>query len=636
MTPPSDPAATVHAELNAQGHLAWSAGPGTPLSVQRRLFLLTMSTALLVASNPGVLPIERLRLPLGLLGLLFWVFAACRTGPWRKRLEWLAGGVYGASVMCWVYYITPPSLGWIFAGWGLYTVLAGWLLRRLLHHIGLPLAAALAWTAIEALRTLLPTPIGLSWVRMGHLYAEWPALRGAAAYVGVDGLTFLSVALAGLGAIALLRSTFLLNVTGRQRRVRAQLLGASTPVQLMWGAALLGLTWWLGQGRAAFAQGFEPGPRVVLVQPGFPQERKKELYAGESMQSLFDEQLALSLRGVAAEQAAGNKVDLVAWGETMLAVSAVGSGLRDLDYAAWRALDWPTWTLPEDSIRSFYDSGLEFEEYMVRRWFAGQRYAPERPETRAIYSGAGQELAGTHFLSGLAFFDRVEGSNNVRRANGLALWNADAERLGESWKWHLVPGAESIWGLEVYGWARAWAGALMPYMPDFQPETRYRTLPLPKPDGGVWQIGGAVCFDNGFDDVFLGNAAAGADFTLIVSNEAWYRESVEFDQMVAMTQMWAVESGRAIVRVANSGISGLWDASGAEVARLVVEGKDRAVRGTLALTVPVPPEGGVPETWFLAIGIWIRWASLVLPFLLLLVFELFGGHREVGARSMTA
>ncbi len=206
----------------------WSAAPGADLGARRRFVLLAASSLSLWAASPGVLGFPRLALPLGVLGLTLWALAACRTGPWRKTLEASAGFAYGAPMMAWVGYVTPPSVVWIGVGWGLYYLFAGVLLRRLLHNLGLPLACALAYTAGEGLRTLLPTPFGISWVRMGHLFADWPSLRGAAAWIGVDGLGFLAAALGGLVAIVLLRSPLIYKESGVETRLRAANLGLAT------------------------------------------------------------------------------------------------------------------------------------------------------------------------------------------------------------------------------------------------------------------------------------------------------------------------------------------------------------------------------------------------------------------------
>lgn len=603
---------------------AWSAGPGAGLSARRRALLLVASTAALTLASPGMLPWPRLALPLGILGLAAWSLAACRTGPHRKLIEWCAGFAYGAQLMAWVGYVTPPSVVWIGFGWGLYYILAGVLLRRLLHHVGLPLSTALAYTAGEALRTLLPTPIGISWVRMGHLFADWPALRGSAAWVGVDGLGFLAAALGGLVAILLLRSRLIFKESGAKTRIRARKLGLGSRWQLAWVLGLVAVFWLLGRGGANYAAGFEAGPRLLLVQPGFTQERKRELNQGISFEELVDRQLALTLEGLAAEAEAGRKVDLVVWGETMMPLELLGDELKSA-LEAGRPLSWPSWDSRVEDPEAFETLSQKNEAFLLGSLRRGRFFAPGGAAAQEFFEDHGREdlgrLGDVALAAGALIYD-ADSRGIVRRSNGLTLWDAEGRRSGAAWKRHLVPGAESIWGLETKAWARAWAGMLMPYVPDMRAAATTGVLAL---EG--WRFGGAVCFDNGFEDVFLEAARDGAvDFNLVASNEAWYEESVEFDQMIAMTRLWAVESGRAIVRATNSGISGGWDASGAELARLVVEGQDRAVSGTLALEVPVP--GGAPVPPFATLSPWAKWISLLAPFLIMALFNLFGGKRE--------
>lgn len=603
---------------------AWSAGPGAGLSARSRALLLAISSGALTLASPGVLPWPRLALPFGVLGLAAWALAACRTGPRRKLLEWCAGFAYGAQLMSWVGYVTPPSVVWIGVGWGLYYLLAGVILRRLLHHVGLPLAAALAYTAGEGLRTLLPTPIGISWVRVGHLFADWPALRGAAAWVGVDGLGFLLAALGGLVAILLLRSRLFFNGSDAKTRLRARKLGLATPWQVAWVLGLTALLWGLGQGRADYAAGFEPGPRLLLVQPGFTQERKRELNQGTSFEELVDHQLALTLTGLAGEADAGRAVDMVVWGESMMPLELLGDDLQEA-LAGGKELSWPSWDDNFEDPEAFVTISRKNETFLLDRLRRGRFMAPTGEAAAGFFEGHDakdlRRLGAVALASGALIYD-TDADGVVRRANGLTLWDQAGKRRGAAWKRHLVPGAESIWGLEGQAWARAWAGMLMPYVPDFRagPETGVLEL-------AEWRFGGAVCFDNGFEDVFLEAATDGdVDFNLVASNEAWYEDSNEFDQMIAMTRLWAVESGRAIVRATNSGVSGLWDASGAELARIEVHGTDRAVSGTLAVQVPVPAGAAVPI--FASISAAAKWLSVLAPFLIMALFNLFGGKRE--------
>ena len=647
-TGPVSPAAPAP---DAAPALAWEAGPGAGLALPRRLALVLGSTTLLLLGSPGA-PLDGVLAPfVTVLGLALWALAASRVGPWRKGADWLAGALYGGLLMSWIGYVTPPSVVWLAFWWGFYHLLAGVLLRRLLHHVGRPLATGLVWTMQESLRTAIPTPLGISWVRAGHALDEVPLLRLAAAEVGVVGLGFLLASAGGLVGLALLRAS---TAEGPPwARVRAREMGRGLPVEAAWVAVLAGVLALLGAGRPALGLddpdgAYARGPRALLVQPGLAQERKRELNSGASAGGLVDRQLALTLEGLLAEDEAGRTVDLVAWGETMLPVNLVEDSLVDA-VAAGADLDWPTWDpllagrFETDARRErLVDVLLRNERALVGGLRAGLFLDPGGDHAAPWLTGTGSEprraraaelLAGAHVSAGAISWAARGGV--VRRANAVALWGpttAEApagERLGVGWKRHLVPGAESARGLEEHAWARAWAAKLMPYVPDMRAAARVGTLPSAD---GAWTAGVAVCFDNGFEDVFLESAADGNDFVLLASNEAWYLESHEFDQMLALSRLWAVESGRSIVRATNSGVSCQVAPDGSIPDLLTVDGKDRAVTGTLALDVVVPRAGTGPSPYTRRRP-WVEGAALLLPWLLLALFELLDGRREVAARA---
>jgi apolipoprotein N-acyltransferase len=141
------------------------------------------------------------------------------------------------------------------------------------------------------------------------------------------------------------------------------------------------------------------------------------------------------------------------------------------------------------------------------------------------------------------------------------------------------------------------------------------------------RVGLTVCFDNTYDGPYTEPARRGPlDFHLIASNEAWYVESWEFDQMLAFSRCIAAATGRSMVRATNSGVSCLIGPDGREVARLVGPGgKDRAVAGTLLATVPIPagPAGPTP---YARIEPALRAGWILLPLLLLLVARRRSGY----------
>ena len=165
--------------------------------------------------------------------------------------------------------------------------------------------------------------------------------------------------------------------------------------------------------------------------------------------------------------------------------------------------------------------------------------------------------------------------------------------------------------------------------------------------GRRWRFGASVCFDNAFagpytEPLRAGAGGAGLDFHLVVSNEAWYRESWEVDQMMAYSHVIAAATGRALVRATNSGISAVVAPDGSERARLRVSppagrsagtsegpsaGADRMVRGTLRASVPVPRERGAITPYVRLEWLWLA-AALLAPWLVLALRPRSGGREE--------
>ncbi len=130
----------------------------------------------------------------------------------------------------------------------------------------------------------------------------------------------------------------------------------------------------------------------------------------------------------------------------------------------------------------------------------------------------------------------------------------------------------------------------------------------------------AVCFDNAFLDVHVEPLRAGpVDFYIEVSNEAWFRHSQEYDQMIAFSRLLAAATGRSIVRATNGGVSALIGPDGVERRRLERGGEDRMVRGTLEIVVPVPTAGAAARrTPFVRSASWWRLGGALLPWILAL------------------
>ena len=238
-----------------------------PPALSHRLRFLGALSAwgLLFAASPGVLsaPGEPL---VAVLGIAAWAATESRRPAGRAPAAFLAhalGALPGAAaLMLWIRYVYAPPLLYIGLGMGLYSAAGGVLLRRLQRALPMgaaPLATALAWTAMETLRAAVPMPLGLGWMRLGYQAHAWLWLAGGARVLGVSGLT---CALAALGG-------WLAPLLGAPRAFRELL----TPRALASGFGPLALATVLGL--ATSPPDTVPGPRVLIVQPGFSQKRKR-------------------------------------------------------------------------------------------------------------------------------------------------------------------------------------------------------------------------------------------------------------------------------------------------------------------------------------------------------------------------
>lgn len=556
------------------------------LSPRGRLARLAPAFALLAAASPGVVFAQGSPW-LAIAALALWGLGASRPGRHAFWIEALLGALAWSWICSWAAHVWWGTLLVIGPGKGLYMALAGVLLRRLARRWPMALALPAAWMAVDSLRSLAPPPLGMSWMRLGtHLSDVGPLLASARVW-GFVGLGWVLAAAAG--ALADL---------ARERRARA----ASLALGVL--PALVGLA----LGRLVGPGTFEPGPKLLLVQPGIAQERKMNSGTPEE---LFATSFELTRRGLADARARSlGDPDLVCWGETMLPVPVTSPGLEQAvrDGARWPP--WYAWELEPEHVAS-YRSG---ERAWVEESLLGRRRGGLLPP-------------GTSFLAGAEHLRAVDGV--VRRGNSVLLWDA-AHGLGAPVdKLVRVPGTETMLGLERFGWVRAVIQELAGYLPDLHSDLDApRTLAFTARDGRTYRIGASVCFDNAFDEAFARPLREGpVDFHLVASNEAWFNRSLEFDQMLAFSRVEAVASARSVVRATNSGITCLVDGEGRVVERLVVAGRDRDASGWLQVTVPVPtdPQRRTP---FVRCGSLAAWASLLAP---LALFALRRRARASGA-----
>lgn len=551
-----------------------------PLGPGRRFAWAALAWALIALAQPG------LGQPGGFGHLAFvalapWALACSRPGRRAFLAEWAAAALGLIAMSFWMRHLLPglvPVLGLVP---GIWVALAGVLLRRLARRLPLAFAAPVAWFFGEWLRWSLDAPLSFGWWRLGLMAHDTGWLAGSARVFGVWGLSYVYAAFGGWVADWRIASR-----SGRRGPSRTSHLCGLAPLLVAVGASALPAPETLD------------GPRVLLVQPGYEQERKS--FSVDPLDDLLAPTLELTFEGVEAARAAGEpEPDLVAWGESALIAATIEVGLEEAWAAGVRSPRWSGRSVDPAWIRR----ARRFESSVVLGFLLGRRppdselaldmlsRAREAPWAQAVLGGHPLLPPGTSFVSGAEYQMAHEGE--LRRQNAVFLWDPDGVRSGPAPKIHLVPAAEDMRGLEALGFARGMMERVGGYIPDFVPGDETRVLPLRTRDGRSFSIAATVCYDNVFDDPFtVPVRREPVDFHLIASNEAWYRESVEMDHMVAFSRLVAIMTGRSVVRATNSGISIVLDPDGQEVAAVERDGARKMVRGTCLATVPVPLDPG--------------------------------------------
>jgi apolipoprotein N-acyltransferase len=560
------------------------------LAALPRLGIAALGWAVLLALGPGGL-LGGEPHPAALLGVAILTLAAGRPGPHAFWVEWMVSALAAAVTLDWIRFVWGPAL--IICGviYGLHGALFGLLLRRIAFARPWAIAVPIAWCAMEAVRFLVPVPLGMRWIQLGHHCIEWDALVGAARVVGPTGLSFVLAAVAG---------SLVDLVTGRSGRRSA-----------FAGVAPLGIALLLSHQTRPPED--VPGPRVLLIQPGVAQARKQ---GPKAPQEIYWQQVRLTREGLDSLAARGEPLpDVVCWGETMLSFPLIGATLAEaVRMGALGEVSLPGIAITPDRLPQAVAVWQEYEERLVAETLlgpAGERVLPD----------------GCGFVCGAEVLVLHEGE--VRRVNAVCAWFSDGRRAAVCPKLELVPGGETLYGLEDSKGVRDFVHKVAGYLPNLLAgeETGVFDLPVqPLPSQRSWRATGTVCYDNSFLYPYCDPLARGeeVDLHIICSNEAWYLDSWEMDQMVCMSRMIAIATARPIVRATNSGVSCVLDSLGHELGRVREGGVDREVAGFIALEVPVPPRG-TPVTPFCRIRAVLPWL-----YLLLLGAAMWGSRRSGG------
>ncbi len=148
---------------------------------------------------------------------------------------------------------------------------------------------------------------------------------------------------------------------------------------------------------------------------------------------------------------------------------------------------------------------------------------------------------------------REDGRQDIAYFNTAYLIDSRAVLRGQYNKQHLVPFGEYV-PLKKY---LHFLSPLVESAGNFSPGQS--SAPL---DMGAIRLGVLICYESIFPELGRKTTFSGANLLANLTNDAWYGKSSAPYQSLAMTVFRAVENKRALIRVANTGISGFIDPVG--------------------------------------------------------------------------
>ena len=461
----------------------------------------------------------------------------------------------------------------------------GWFPESLQSYSRAPLAVC--WLVFLALAPLMQAQfLAFAWVR--HHLRHGPASPGASwrvpltcalVYVGTEWLSpKLFADTLGQGFIA-----------SESLRQAADLAGAHGLTLVL----LLGNECVFALGRALMTRGARPGPRavgvplvglvaLVLGTAGYGQSRLRQVAGAAAREPGLSVGIVQAnitkYDKLAAEVGMYDVVRMIL--DTHYALSEALLRERPVDLLIWPETVYPTtFGTPKSEAGAEFDADLSgfVSRSRVPLLFGTYDLEGAREYNAALFLGPGRDgtLARSAYRKTMLF--------------PLTEWvpeSLDSPRLRE-----LLP------------WTGYWKRGPGP-----------RTLAVTLRDGRPLTLAPLICYESIFPGYVAEEARQGAELIVTLSNDSWFMGTPGPRQHLMQAAFRSIETRLPQVRVTNSGISALLDATGAVLAEVPDD-----TRASRVLTIPPAP--GL-STLMVRWGDWLRPTALVLAVLLLLGSQL--------------
>lgn len=473
------------------------------------------------------------------LGLLAWValvpflvYVAIEERRGRLyRWSYVSGFFYYLVACNWIRHVGWYLVLLIALYLAAYPLFFAWLTRLLIPRVGFRfyLGVPIVYAACERLREWIIT--GFPWFELGHTQHARLWLIQVCDLTGVAGLNLLVAAVNAAVAGLVLRCL----ERGRAGLADKGVWGAIAGLSILLGGVLA-----YGHWRLEHARRIE-GPEIGLVQGNIPQDVKEleEEISAEDWDRLAEgwwrTQAALTDQMLAGR---GKPPDMVVWAETMF--------------------PWPFYTIrgkgpwPPLSLR-------------------GNRHLDR------LYRKVETEWR-TRFLLGAQTDEYDPAKKAYRDYNSTYLLSPEAAWEGRYDKIRLVIFGEYVPMQDDWPWVESlvkWASKITS-VSSCRRGTQVTVYRL-----GAARFGTPICFEIMFADACREMVTNGANFLVTVSNDGWFRDSEELDQILIVTKFRAVENRVGIVRATNTGVSAFVTPWGEEEKTLAVDGRRKEVAGWL-------------------------------------------------------
>jgi len=167
---------------------------------------------------------------------------------------------------------------------------------------------------------------------------------------------------------------------------------------------------------------------------------------------------------------------------------------------------------------------------------------------------------------------------------------------GEYRKQHLVPFGEYV---PLEKWLRGLIAFFDLPMSSMYPAQTAQTPMLFELKGQPYFAAPIICYEATYPDL-VRKLARDADIITVVSNDAWFGDSIGPHQHLQITQMRAIENGRDLLRATQNGVSALIDANG-QILQKSEQFVEAQLEGELTLRTGLTPFQRIPSStipWF--------------------------------------